>query len=118
MTVVRRGLGLAVMAGVMMGGMAQGQGTVEARRAALTKLLAEEWEYELKESPESATYVGDYRYNDKLSDGSIQHIRESNEKSKEWLGRFEAIDTTGFPEQEALNKTLMVRNLKEGIEGL
>src|SRR4029078_12300956 len=29
----------------------------------------------------------------------------------------QAIDTTGFPEQEALNKALMVRNLQEGIEG-
>ena len=39
------------------------------------------------------------------------------DNSKRWLARFEAIDTTGFPEQEALNKQLMVRNLKEGIEG-
>ena len=90
---------------------------MEARRAALTKLLAEEWEYELKESPESATIYGDYRYNDKLSDASIKHIRENVAVSRQWLARFEAIDTTGFPEQEALNKRLMVRNIKEGIEG-
>ncbi|MGH9508716.1 MAG: DUF885 domain-containing protein, partial [Terriglobales bacterium] len=34
-----------------------------------------------------------------------------------FLARFEAIDTTGFPEQEALNKELMVRDLREELEG-
>jgi uncharacterized protein (DUF885 family) len=33
------------------------------------------------------------------------------------LARFEAIDTTGFPEQEVLNRTLMVRNLREYLDG-
>lgn len=34
-----------------------------------------------------------------------------------FLARFEAIDTTGFPDQEALNKRLMVRDLKMTLEG-
>ncbi len=116
-----RGLGVALLlAGTVAGAQSTsgaGSGTLDARRDQLKNLLAEEWEYELKESPEMATMFGDYRYNDKLSDASLKHIRESNEKSKQWLARFEAIDTTGFPEQEALNKSLMVRNLTEGIEG-
>ena len=102
-----------------MGGVVHAQGSaasLETRRDALKNLLAEDWEYELKESPEMATMFGDYRYNDKLSDTSLKHIRETNEKNKQWLARFEAIDTTGFPEQEALNQALMVRNLKEGIQ--
>ena len=33
------------------------------------------------------------------------------------MTRFEAIDTTGFPEQEVLNKELMVRDLKMDLEG-
>jgi uncharacterized protein (DUF885 family) len=119
---VRATAGVAVLFAVCstQGLYAQGAGgsggSVEARRAALTKLLAEQWEYQLKESPELATIIGDYRYNDKLSDGSLKHLRESVEKDKEWIARFEAIDTAEFPEQEALNKTLMVRNLKEGQE--
>jgi hypothetical protein len=43
---------------------------VEARRKQLNALLGEEWEYELRESPEFATIVGDYRYNDRWSDPS------------------------------------------------
>ena len=92
-------------------------GDVAARRAALNKLLAEQWEYTLKESPEAATIFGDLRYNDRLSDVSLTHIRESNAQDGRWLARFEAVDTAGFPEQEQLNKTLMVRNLKESLEG-
>ena len=96
---------------------AQDGAALAARRDALNKLLAEEWEYELQKSPEMATSIGDYRYNDRLSDVSIEHTRESAEKNRQWLTRFEAIDTTGFPEQERLNQALMVRNLREGLEG-
>ena len=109
---------LAAAAGIGTGrGQKSPAQTVDARRDALKQLLAEEWEYELKESPEMATMFGDYRYNDKLSDTSIKHIRENIEVSRKWRARFAAIDTTGFPEQEALNKSLMIRNIDEGIEG-
>ena len=92
-------------------------GDVTARRAALNKLLAEEWAYELKEAPEAATIYGDLRYNDRLSDASPAHLREQNEERGRWLQKFESVDTAGFPEQEQLNKALMVRNLKESLEG-
>ena len=106
-------LGCAYMSSLQ----AQNTAPLAARRDALNNLLAEEWEYELKESPEMATSIGDYRYNDKLSDASVQHVRESAERSRQWLARFEAIDTAGFPEQERLNQALMVRNLRQGLEG-
>ena len=106
-----------IVGSTLAGAAAQAPASVEARRAALTKLLAEEWEYELKEGPEAATIYGDYRYNDKVSDYSPAHQRQLYLDSKRWLARFQAIDTTGFPEQEALNQQLMIRNYKEGIEG-
>jgi uncharacterized protein (DUF885 family) len=71
----------------------------------------------MRESPEYATVVGDYRYNDRWSDASLVHIAQQNEDAKRFLARFEEIDTTGFPEQERLNKELMLRNLKDGIKG-
>ena len=92
-------------------------GSLEARRKALNDLLAEQWEYNLSTNPEFASYLGDKRWNDKSSDNSLAAIQKDLEKSGEFLKRFEAIDTTGFPEQEQLNKTLMVRDLKEGLEG-
>jgi uncharacterized protein (DUF885 family) len=90
---------------------------VNARRKQLDSLLAEQWEYTMRTSPEYASILGDKRYNDKLSDNSYEFIQKDLAETKKFLARFEAIDTTGFPEQEALNKTLMVRSLREQIDG-
>lgn len=89
-----------------------------ARRQALTQLLDEQWQYSLRESPEFATMIGDYRYNDKLSDASLAHVKQQRLDTEAFLKRFEAIDTTGFPEQELLNQQLLVRNLKENLQAL
>lgn len=89
-----------------------------ARRHTLEQLLDEQWQYNLRESPEFATVIGDYRYNDQWSDASLTHIAQQRKDTEAFLQRFEAIDTTGFPEQEMLNQQLMVRNLKEGLEGI
>jgi uncharacterized protein (DUF885 family) len=99
------------------GQAAGGGGDLAARRAALNKLLDEQWQYTLREAPELATIIGDLRYNDKWSDQSLAHQAQQDKDSAVFLKRFEAVDTTGFPEQEVLNQQLMVRNLKEGIEG-
>jgi uncharacterized protein (DUF885 family) len=88
-----------------------------ARRAALNALLDEQWQYTLKTAPELASILGDKRYNDKLSDFSIAANEADLEMSRKFLVRFEAIDTSGFPEQELLNQQLMVRNLREAIDG-
>jgi uncharacterized protein (DUF885 family) len=88
-----------------------------ARRKALADLIAEQWEYNLSENPEFASILGDKRWNDKSSEVSAAAVQRDLVKSREFLARFEAIDTTGFPEQEALNKTLMVRDLKLGLDG-
>jgi len=90
---------------------------LEARRKALNDLLHEQWEYMLHRSPIFASILGDKRYNDQLDDFSQKAIDEDLEQSRRFLARFEAIDTTGFPEQEALNKQLMVRDLKMSLEG-
>ncbi|HEV8239129.1 MAG TPA: DUF885 family protein [Thermoanaerobaculia bacterium] len=89
---------------------------LEARRKALADLLAEQWEYNLSENPEFASIIGDKRWNDKSSEVSDAAVQRDLAKSRQFLTRFEAIDTTGFPEQEALNKTLMVRDLREGLD--
>src|SRR5271155_1367059 len=96
---------------------AQPPADVESRRKALNGLLAEQWEYTLRTSPIYASILGDKRWNDKLDDFSQKAIDDDLEQSKNYLTRFQAIDTTGFPEQEDLNKTLMVRDLKFALEG-
>jgi uncharacterized protein (DUF885 family) len=95
---------------------AQSGGSLDARREALKKLIAEEWEHELRESPLAATFYGDYRYNDRIDDLSIAETLRQDKAAHDFLARLEAIDTTGFPEQEQLNKTLLVRRLRQSIE--
>ena len=63
-----------------------------------------------------ATYIGDNRFNDKVSDYSAKFFAEDLEHAKQTLRSIESIDTTGFPEQEQLNKILLVRSLREQIE--
>ncbi len=89
---------------------------VDARRKQLDALLKDQWEYTLRTSPEFASILGDKRYNDKLSDFSQAAIERDQKVTRDYLKKFEAIDTTGFPEQEKLNKDLMVRNLRNSIE--
>jgi uncharacterized protein (DUF885 family) len=91
---------------------------VATRVKALNELLAEQWQYQLKESPEFATILGDYRYNDKFSDLSIAHAMQQKKDAQAFIVRFEAIDTTGFDEQDRLNQQLMVRQLKDGIRSV
>ncbi|MEO5937323.1 MAG: DUF885 domain-containing protein [Terriglobales bacterium] len=99
--------------------MAEAQTTkpsLDARRKHLTDLLAEQWEYTLRVSPEFASILGDKRFNDKVGDVSAKAVKADLKQTRKFLTKFEAVDTTGFPEQEALNKTLMVRNLKEQLD--
>jgi len=95
---------------------AQTVSTVEGRRKALNDLLTEQWEYQLRTSPIHASFLGDKRWNDKLDDLSQEAVDKDLQEAQKFLARFEAIETSGFPEQEALNKTLMVRDLKLQLE--
>jgi len=90
--------------------------TLEARRGQLSAALQQQWEYELRTHPEMATYIGDNRYNDRLSDHSAASYARELEHAKQTLQSIESISTDGFPPQEQLNKLLMVRRLREDIE--
>jgi uncharacterized protein (DUF885 family) len=93
------------------------QSGLDARRKQLNDLLAERWEYTMRTNPVFASMLGDKRWNDKLADASQTFIDQDLAQTRTFLARFEAIDTTGFPGQEVLNKTLMIRNLKMDLEG-
>jgi uncharacterized protein (DUF885 family) len=95
---------------------AQSPSSLASRRKALNDLLAEQWEYKLRTSPLFASFLGDKRWNDKLDDFSQEAIDKDLRETQKFLTRFQAIDTSGFPEQEALNQALMVRHLQMQVE--
>lgn len=92
------------------------EASLDSRRRDFDKLLAEQWEYTLSHSPEFASILGDKRWNDKSSDLSVTEILADQAMDRTFLKKFEAIDPAGFPEQEALTRTLLIRNYRESIE--
>src|ERR1700680_742790 len=89
---------------------------LDQRRKALNDLLTEQWEYVLRTNPEYASILGDKRFNDKASDISVAAIQRDLAANRRFLLRFQAIETTGFSDQEKVNKALMVKNLRDAIE--
>jgi uncharacterized protein (DUF885 family) len=94
-----------------------GASDVASRRERLKVLYEEQWQYELRQSPEFATYLGDKRYNDRFSDESAQAHQADLEQARSFLAKFESIDPSGLPTQDALSRDLMIRNLRNEIEG-
>ena len=90
---------------------------IASRRSQLLALFDEEWQYELRSSPEMATGLGDNRYNDRLDDHSLEFYQSDVEARRKFLARFEAIDPAGFSAQDTLSRELMIRKLKQDIEG-
>ncbi|WP_287128076.1 DUF885 family protein [Candidatus Cyanaurora vandensis] len=91
---------------------------VQERVQKLNSLLAEQWEHTLRTSPEFASILGDKRYNDQLSDFSQAMIERDIQQDRVFLTQFEALDPTGFPAQDRLNHSLMVRNLRQKLAGV
>ncbi|MDC4499879.1 DUF885 domain-containing protein [Acinetobacter baumannii] len=89
---------------------------VSIRVKALNQLLQEQWEYTLKNSPETATALGDLRYNDRWTEISKNQIEKDKKTTQNFLKRFEAIDSTGFSATDQLNKDLMIYQLKESLK--
>ncbi|MDK4792133.1 MAG: DUF885 domain-containing protein [Acinetobacter sp.] len=89
---------------------------VSVRVKALNQLLQEQWEYTLKNNPETATTLGDLRYNDRWTESSKSQIEKDKKTTQNFLKRFEAIDSTGFSATDQLNKDLMIYQLKETLK--
>lgn len=90
--------------------------SVAARSKALSALFGEIWEDRLKHSPEYASFLGDKRYNDQLSDYSIAEVNASLARGRAFLDRLSSIDVTGLSAQEVLSRDLMAHELTDQQE--
>ncbi|RXS95716.1 DUF885 domain-containing protein [Silvibacterium dinghuense] len=63
-----------------------------------------------------ATYVGDTRYNDRLTDYSAAAFARDTEHAKAALQGFDAIDPKTLSNEAQLNRTLIMRSLERKIE--
>jgi uncharacterized protein (DUF885 family) len=85
------------------------------RVAEQNALFEEQYETDLRNFPERATAFGDYRYNDRLNDFSLEAIAQRHKMDEDFLRRLEAIPTTGLSDQDQLSHDLLVRALQQRI---
>ncbi|WP_263378856.1 DUF885 domain-containing protein [Granulicella paludicola] len=83
--------------------------TVAENVAAQNALFDEIYQNGLKNNPERATSVGDYRYNALLGDASLAHILKEHAEGQAYLARLRAIPTTGMNDTDLLSHQLMER---------
>lgn len=85
------------------------------RVAAQNALFDEQYESDLRNYPQRATAFGDYRYNDRLNDYSLDAIMRQHQTDESFLTRLEAISTPGFSDQDQLSHDLLIRVLQQRI---
>ncbi|MBS1814350.1 MAG: DUF885 domain-containing protein [Acidobacteria bacterium] len=86
------------------------------RSRTLNALFKEYWEDLLLHSPETATYLGDKRYNDRWSDYSAAGVADQLRREREFIERLGAIDTKGLSDQDKLSAELLMRSLVDDQE--
>ncbi|MGC2019701.1 MAG: DUF885 domain-containing protein, partial [Candidatus Sulfotelmatobacter sp.] len=95
---------------------AQNPKPVADRLAAQNALFEESYQTDLRNFPERATAYGDYRYNDKLAEYSLDAILQRHHTDETFLAGIEAIPSTGFSDQDQLSHDLLVRVLRQRID--
>ncbi|MEG3191183.1 DUF885 domain-containing protein [Lysobacter sp. D1-1-M9] len=83
---------------------------------ALHQLFQEEWERGLRESPETASYRGDKRYNDRWTDLSLDALRARQAADRAVLQRLRAIDRDALTAQDQLSFDVFVWQLERSVQ--
>ena len=104
---------LFFLVGVSSNALGQSVKPVADRVAAQNSIFDEQYESDLRNFPERATAYGDYRYNDKLAEYSLDAIVQRDKTNREFLARIEAIPSTGFSEPDQLSRDLLIRVLEQ-----
>ena len=93
--------------------LAQNAKPLADRLAAQNLVFEEQYESDLRSFPERATAFGDYRYNEKLADYSLEGVRQRHKIDETFIARLEGIPTTGFNGQDRLSHDLLLRVLQQ-----
>src|SRR6202166_585030 len=112
---MKNSLGLIFLLAVAVSVSGQDTKPAADRVAAQNAIFDDYYESELRNFPERATAFGDYRYNDKLDDYSLDGVMQHHKTDQSFLARIQAIATTGFPDQDQLSHDLLARVLQQRI---
>src|SRR5688500_13723085 len=83
----------------------------------LNKVIAEEWQWQLRDDPESATFIGERGHDDRLTDRSAAAWQRRREHNRETLVRIEAIKRAKLGAEDQLNYDLFLLQAKLAVEG-
>ncbi|MDD3762249.1 MAG: DUF885 domain-containing protein [Nevskiales bacterium] len=109
--------GVALTLVLLAGHLLQPAGAATDAVTALHALFESEWERALKEDPETASYLGDDRYNDRWADRSLDAIAASHAADQAVLTALARIDRAALPPAEQLNYDLFERQYRVTVEG-
>ena len=107
----RAALVLAVLAGCA----APGREAMTAS-AELAKLGDDAWESMLRHAPTFATYLGDFRYNDRLADLSEDGRAARRKDAEGFLSRLSKIDAASLPEGDRVTADILRLQLEQSLE--
>ena len=90
--------------------------SVAPNRKALNALFEDFWQDQLKHDPESASGLGDKRYNDKITDYSVKAYNDGLAREENFLMQLAAIDPAGLTDEEKTSRELLMRKFAEDQE--
>lgn len=79
-------------------------------------IIEREWEYSLESIPEIATFLGDHRYNDRLSDFSENAMLKREEHCEEVLKELKNINISDLSEENSLNYYLFLEKTENELK--
>lgn len=96
--------------------LASAVGRAETPAEQLQSFFEEEWQYQLIESPTTASYLGDKRYNDRWPDVSLQAISKRNQHARGVLLRLDEFSRLDLPSGDRLNLEILRRQMALDLE--
>jgi uncharacterized protein (DUF885 family) len=109
---MRRALPLLLIVGCA----SPGKDAMSAASEALARLGEEYWEWSLRENPVWATYLGEFRHNDRLADLSGAGRARRRAAARDFLGRLGAIDAAALPESDRVTADVLRLQLEGPLE--
>ena len=81
----------------------------------INQFFQDEWDENLKNYPEYATFLGVYKYNDKLTDMTLSAIESRKLKTLNSYNKLQSFDVSKFDKLSKLNYDLYLGQLEDDI---
>jgi len=107
-------LGLIAALGLLATGVARAD--TKSATKSLNALFEDYWQFRLKRAPEWATYLGDHRYDDRVTDYSAAARERNLASMRQFRDRLRAIDRAALSPADQLNADVFQRIVDEELD--